>query len=119
MCIKQCEYEVYKIQGMSSIDPRDTDKLQIAFEEVYTGVVKHKRMWNNIDMNLNFHVNCLIYLPRCIRRKSYRQFVCSYKYECEADKEMIFHPSLTLNEDYDFMKEREDTKPTCRNHFSL
>ena len=119
MCIKQCEYEVYNIQGMSYIDPRDTDKLQIVFEDVYTGVVKHKMMWNNIDMNSNFHVNVLINLPRCIKRKSYRQFERSYKYECEADKEMIFHPILTLPEDYDFMKEREDTKPIYRNHFSL
>ena len=119
MCIKQCEYEVYQIQGMASIDPRDTDKLLVVFEEVYTGVVKHKMMWNNIDMNSDFHVNHLIGLPRCIKRKSYRQFVRSYKYECAADKEMIFHPSLTLDEDYDFMKDREDTKPTYRSHFSL
>jgi hypothetical protein len=117
MCIRQSEYEVYVIQGMSAIDPRDTDRLQVVFEKVYTGAVKHKMMWNNIKMNKNFHANCLIDLPRCIKRKSFRQFVRSYKYECEADQQKIIHSSLTtLDPDYEIMKEMEDTKKPSKYH---
>ena len=125
MCLKQAEHEVYTVQGMAKIHPRDVDELRILFETIYTAAVKHKMMWNNIDPPVAFRGSHIIGVPRCVKNNSLRRFVLNYRYECKTDEESpVSSPTIYIDgEGYD----TSNSTSTCdgnhqakyRKHFSM
>ena len=123
MCLKQAEYEVYHVQGMAKIDPGDVDELRIVFETIYTAAVKHKMMWNNIDIPAAFRDNHIVTVPGCIKKKSLRRFVLNYRYENKTDEESpVSSPIIYIDgEGYDMSTSKCDGNHTAkyRKHFSM
>lgn len=117
MVLKQAEYEVYVIQGMAKINPHDVDELRTLFETIYTDAVKHKMMWNNINLPVEFRTNHIISVPNCIKNKSLRRFVLNYRYECKTDEESSVSSPITIDEDDSFYSSTKKEKP-IRKHFS-
>ena len=125
MCLKQAEYEVYTVQGMSKIHPRNVDELRILFETIYTAAVKHKMMWNNIALPAAFRGKHIVGVPRCVKNNSLRRFVLNYRYECKTDEESpVSSPTIYIDgEGYD----TNSTSTSCdgnhhakyRKHFSM
>ena len=122
MCLKQAEYQVYTIHGMSRIHPSDIDELRIVFETIYTAAVKHKMMWNNIELCSEFHDNHIITVPGCIKRKSLRQFIKNYRYECKSDDDrVVSSPTLDVEEEgHETIPDRKGNNTrNYHKHFSM